>query len=49
MNSAAFMPTDKEIKALLKKETQKNPDKYYATSFLKKKNFYRKKTQKNKN
>src|SRR3989338_1628665 len=42
MNSAAFMPTDKEIKALFKKETQKNPDKYYATSVLKKEGFERK-------
>lgn len=36
------MPTDKEIKSWFKKETQKNPDKYYATSILKKEGFERK-------
>lgn len=35
------MPTDKEIKAWFKKETQENPDKYYATSVLKKEGFER--------
>ena len=36
------MPTDKEIKSWFKKEAQKNPDKYYATSVLKKEGFERK-------
>lgn len=40
------MPTDKEVKAEFKKIASKEPDKYYATSVLKKEGFARKQCKK---
>jgi len=40
------MPTDKEIKKEFKEKASKEPDKYYATSVLKKEGFSRKKCSK---
>ncbi|MBI2650009.1 hypothetical protein HYX04_01705, partial [Candidatus Woesearchaeota archaeon] len=37
------MPTDKEIKKEFKEKASKEPDKYYATSVLKREGFSRKK------